>query len=54
MPDNSSVTSNFLSLSRSFLSVISRYGPDRALFLPGGLYDPSEVPDYLNGTLAGE
>lgn len=31
-----------------------RYGPDRKLFLPGGLLDPSEVPEYLNGTLAGE
>ena len=30
------------------------YGPDRKLFLPGGLLDPSEVPDYLDGTLAGE
>ena len=29
-------------------------GPDRLLFLPGGLLDPSEVPAYLNGTLAGE
>ena len=31
-----------------------RYGPDRALFLPGGLLDRSEVPDYLNGTLPGD
>ena len=29
-------------------------GPSRALFLPGGLLDPSDVPSYLNGTLAGE
>ncbi|CAL8463008.1 g2542 [Coccomyxa elongata] len=30
------------------------YGPSRALFLPGGLLDPSDVPTYLNGTLAGD
>lgn len=29
-------------------------GPDRVLFLPSGLYDRSEVPEYLNGELAGE
>ena len=29
-------------------------GPDRALFLPGGLLDPADVPSYLNGSLAGE
>jgi hypothetical protein len=29
-------------------------GPDRLLYLPGGLLDRSEVPSYLNGTLAGE
>jgi len=31
-----------------------RYGPDRKLYLPGGLLDRSEVPAYLNGTLPGE
>jgi len=30
------------------------YGPDRALFLPSGLLDPSDVPAYLNGELAGD
>jgi hypothetical protein len=29
-------------------------GPDRLLYLPGGLLDRSEIPSYLNGTLAGE
>ncbi len=29
-------------------------GPDRKLFLPSGLLDRSEVPEYLNGELAGE
>lgn len=29
-------------------------GPDRALFLPGGLLDRTDLPDYLDGTLAGE
>jgi light-harvesting complex II chlorophyll a/b binding protein 5 len=29
-------------------------GPDRALFLPSGLLDPADVPDYLNGELPGE
>lgn len=29
-------------------------GPDRALFLPGGLLDRDDLPDYLDGTLAGE
>jgi len=33
---------------------VPRYGPDRKLFLPGGFLDPAEVPDYLDGTLAGE
>lgn len=31
-----------------------RYGPDRALFLPGGLLAPEDVPEYLNGEFAGE
>ncbi|PNW72305.1 hypothetical protein CHLRE_16g673650v5 [Chlamydomonas reinhardtii] len=30
------------------------YGPDRKLFLPSGLYDRSEIPEYLNGELAGD
>ncbi|KAI8465026.1 MAG: minor chlorophyll a/b-binding protein of photosystem II [Monoraphidium minutum] len=30
------------------------YGPDRALFLPGGLLDRNDLPDYLDGTLAGD
>jgi light-harvesting complex II chlorophyll a/b binding protein 5 len=30
------------------------YGPDRALFLPGGLLDRNDVPAYLNGSLAGD
>eukprot|EP00873_Tetraselmis_striata_P004263 jgi/Tetstr1/424527/TSEL_015055.t1 len=30
------------------------YGPSRALFLPGGLLDPTDVPAYLNGELAGD
>ncbi|KAG1671999.1 hypothetical protein FOA52_013372 [Chlamydomonas sp. UWO 241] len=30
------------------------YGPDRKLFLPGGLLDPEDVPSYLDGTLAGD
>ena len=41
----------------SHLSPLShrpRTGPDRKLYLPGGLLDPSEVPAYLNGTLPGE
>ena len=29
-------------------------GPSRALFLPGGLLAPNDVPVYLNGSLAGE
>jgi hypothetical protein len=29
-------------------------GPDRALFLPAGLYAREEVPEYLDGTLPGE
>ena len=29
-------------------------GPDRALFLPGGLLDAADVPAYLNGSLAGD
>merc|ERR1719331_2852041 len=30
------------------------YGPNRALFLPGGLLDRDEVPSYLTGELAGD
>jgi len=30
------------------------YGPDRALFLPSGLLDKSDVPAYLDGTLPGD
>jgi hypothetical protein len=39
---------------RAALCLARRYGPDRKLFLPGGLLDRSEVPAYLNGTLAGD
>merc|ERR1712167_43605 len=30
------------------------YGADRNLFLPGGLLDPTDVPAYLTGQLAGD
>jgi light-harvesting complex II chlorophyll a/b binding protein 5 len=30
------------------------YGPDRALFLPGGLLERSDLPSYLSGDLAGD
>jgi len=30
------------------------YGPDRALFLPGGLLDRSDLPEYLDGSLPGD
>uniref|UniRef100_A0A7S3VSB1 Chlorophyll a-b binding protein, chloroplastic n=2 Tax=Dunaliella tertiolecta TaxID=3047 RepID=A0A7S3VSB1_DUNTE len=30
------------------------YGPERKLFLPGGLLDRDDVPEYLNGELAGD
>lgn len=30
------------------------YGPNRVLFLPGGLLDRAEVPSYLTGELAGD
>jgi len=30
------------------------YGPNRALFLPGGLLDRADVPSYLTGELAGD
>merc|ERR1719473_2307565 len=30
------------------------YGPNRALYLPGGLLDRAEIPSYLNGELAGD
>uniref|UniRef100_A0A7R9VAR6 Chlorophyll a-b binding protein, chloroplastic n=1 Tax=Chlamydomonas euryale TaxID=1486919 RepID=A0A7R9VAR6_9CHLO len=30
------------------------YGPDRKLFLPGGLLSPEDVPEYLDGTLPGD
>lgn len=37
-----------------FVPVCPAPGPDRALFLPGGLLDRNDLPDYLDGTLAGE
>jgi len=30
------------------------YGPNRAIFLPGGLLDRSDIPSYLTGELAGD
>jgi len=30
------------------------YGPDRKLYLPGGLLEPADVPAYLDGELAGD
>ncbi|CAN6475364.1 unnamed protein product [Victoria cruziana] len=30
------------------------YGPDRRIFLPEGLLDRSEVPEYLNGEVPGD
>lgn len=30
------------------------YGPNRALFLPGGLLDRTDLPPYLTGELAGD
>ncbi|KAK3273696.1 Chlorophyll a-b binding protein CP26, chloroplastic [Cymbomonas tetramitiformis] len=30
------------------------YGPDRSLYLPGGLLDADDIPAYLNGDLAGD
>jgi len=35
-------------------SLAKWYGPQRALFLPGGLLDRSEIPSYLTGELAGD
>merc|ERR1719335_841191 len=35
-------------------SLAKWYGPQRALFLPGGLLDRSEIPTYLTGELAGD
>ncbi|WP_216080104.1 hypothetical protein, partial [Shigella flexneri] len=36
----------------SYLVVIS--GPDRRIFLPEGLLDRSEIPEYLTGEVPGE
>jgi len=30
------------------------YGPDRRIFLPEGLLDRSEIPEYLTGEVPGE
>lgn len=38
----------------TYLALLMFAGPDRKLFLPSGLYDRSEIPEYLNGELAGE
>jgi len=33
---------------------ISVSGPDRRIFLPEGLLDRSEIPEYLTGEVPGE
>merc|ERR1719388_617441 len=30
------------------------YGPDRSLYLPGGLLERTDLPTYLSGDLAGD
>ncbi|XP_077231619.1 light harvesting complex of photosystem II 5 [Tasmannia lanceolata] len=30
------------------------YGPDRRIYLPSGLLDPSEIPEYLTGEVPGD
>ena len=43
------------SLSGRISCAAGHAGPDRKLFLPGGLLDrDTDVPEYLNGVLAGE
>lgn len=36
------------------LAAVHRSGPDRSLFLPGGLLDRDDLPAYLDGELPGE
>lgn len=50
----SSKTGGWLGSGSQSVALDKWYGPDRALFLPGGLLDRNEVPDYLNGTLPGD
>jgi len=49
-----SKTGGWLGSNSSNVNLDKWYGPDRKLFLPGGLLDRSDVPAYLNGTLAGD
>merc|ERR550514_1538457 len=35
-------------------SLVKWYGPNRALYLPGGLLERTDIPAYLNGELAGD
>lgn len=41
---------------KSLLTMLfdTNLGPDRRIFLPDGLLDRSEIPEYLNGEVPGE
>lgn len=53
-PGGAKNTGGWLGSGSGEISLDKWYGPSRSLFLPGGLLDRSEVPEYLNGTLPGD
>eukprot|EP00210_Caulerpa_lentillifera_P002099 g2014.t1 len=53
-PSSSSKTKGFFGGDGSVQNLDKWYGPDRSLFLPRGLLDPTEVAPYLNGDLPGD
>jgi len=53
-PSGSKSTRGWLGGAGGAQNLDKWYGPDRALFLPGGLLDRTDLPDYLDGTLAGD
>eukprot|EP00890_Picochlorum_soloecismus_P003485 jgi/Picsp_1/4137/NSC_01646-R1_minor chlorophyll a-b binding protein of photosystem ii len=53
-PSSGKTTGGWLGSASGSINLDKWYGPDRLLFLPGGLLDRADVPDYLNGTYAGD
>merc|ERR1719343_946542 len=43
-----------LTRKRLCVSITQWYGAERSLYLPTGLLDPDDIPEYLTGELAGD
>jgi len=53
-PSGTKSTKGWLGGSGGAQNLDKWYGPDRALFLPGGLLDRADLPAYLDGSLPGD